>query len=448
MNHNRYTPLALRFVIILVCLVSLAACQKKGSEAPTPGGHDHAAETKVEYTCPMHPFIIKDKPGACPICGMDLVKKSSGTAADAAEMERIGQVAVSATQRVMANVAVVHAEMKPLTREIAATGIVAYDQRRQAKVTAWVAGRIDRLLVSAVGDTVAKGRPVAELYSPDLVSAQQEYLLAIRSRDRFKESPLSSVSQGGEGLVAAARQRLLLMGVTEQQIAGLEKSGQATIRLPVFTPISGVVIEKTALEGQYVNVGDPLFTVADLSSVWVEVEVFEADIAAVQPGQRVEISSTAWPGKTFKGRVLMVYPFLDPKTRTAKVRIELANDGMRLKADMFVQATIRLALPPSVVVPVASLMDTGSRQVVWVQVKDGVFEPREVKAGVRVGDRVQILQGLTKGEVVAASGAYLIDSESQLRGGPAAGHEGHGAAPGQPAPAGKKDDLKMDDMKM
>jgi Cu(I)/Ag(I) efflux system membrane fusion protein len=143
----------------------------------------------------------------------------------------------------------------------------------------------------------------------------------------------------------------------------------------------------------------------------------------------------------------MVYPFLDPKTRTARARIELANDGMRLKPDMFVQAMIRLALPPSVVVPVAALMDTGSRQVVWIQVQDGVFEPREVKAGVRVGDRVQILQGLAKGEVIAASGAYLIDSESQLRGGPAAGHEGHGAAQ-PPAGGGKKDDLKMDDMKM
>jgi Cu(I)/Ag(I) efflux system membrane fusion protein len=433
---------------LLLCLLGLAACQQKGSETPTVEAHDHASEAKVEYTCPMHPFIIKDKPGACPICGMDLVKKSAGAAANAGELEKIGQVAVSTTQRVMANVAIIHAEERSLTKEIAATGIVAYDQRRQAKVTAWVSGRIDRLMVSAVGDLVTKGRPVAELYSPDLVSAQQEYLLAIRSRDRLKDSSIPSISEGGEGLVASAKQRLLLMGVKEQQISGLEKTGQATIKLPVYTPLSGVVIEKTALEGQYVNVGDPLFIVADLSSVWVEAEIFENDLSAVKPGQRVEITSRAWPGKSFWGRVLMVYPFLDPKTRTVKVRIEIANSGMQLKPDMFVQALIRLPLSASVVVPVAALMDTGARQVVWIQVKDGVFEPRDVKAGARVGDEVQILKGLTKGEVIAASGAYLIDSESQLRGGPAAGHEGHGAAPPSSAPAGKKDELKMDDMKM
>jgi Cu(I)/Ag(I) efflux system membrane fusion protein len=435
-------------VLLLLCLASLPACQKKGAEAPEAGAHDHAAEAAVEYTCPMHPFILKDKPGACPICGMDLVKKSAGTAADAQELERLGQVAVSATQRVMANVAIIHAAVKPLNKEVAATGIVAYDQRRQARVTAWVAGRIDSLLVNAVGDVVSKERPVAQLYSPDLVSAQQEYLLALRSRERFKDSAVPSISQGGEGLVASARQRLLLMGVKEHQIDGLEKSGQAAIKLPVYTPLAGVVIEKNALEGQYVNVGDPLLTVADLSSVWVEAEVYESDMAAVKAGQKVEITAPAWPGTTFTGRVLMVYPFLDPRTRTVKVRIEIANPGMRLKPEMFVQALIRLPLPAAVVVPATALMDTGKRQVVWIQVQDGVFEPREVQAGVRVGDEVQILKGLAKGEVIAATGAYLIDSESQLRGGPATGHEGHGAPSPGAAPAGKQGDMTMDDMKM
>jgi Cu(I)/Ag(I) efflux system membrane fusion protein len=238
------------------------------------------------------------------------------------------------------------------------------------------------------------------------------------------------------------------MGVKEHQIDGLEKSGQAAIKLPVYTPLAGVVIEKNALEGQYVNVGDPLLTVADLSSVWVEAEVYESDMAVVKPGQKAEITAPAWPGTTFTGRVLMVYPFLDPRTRTVKVRIEIANPGMRLKPEMFVQALIRLPLPAAVVVPATALMDTGKRQVVWIQVQDGVFEPREVQAGVRVGDEVQILKGLAKGEVIAATGAYLIDSESQLRGGPATGHEGHGAPSPGAAPAGKQGDMTMDDMKM
>jgi len=452
----RMNKLTLLCILLFAALLA-AGCQKKGQEA-AKDGHDHAAEAKVEYTCPMHPFIIKDKPGACPICGMNLVKKVEGGEADAKELEKLSQVALSTTQMVMANVATQAAEVKPLSKEINATGIVSYDQRRQAKVTAWVAGRIDRLLVNAVGDYVSKGKPVAELYSPDLVSAQQEYLLALKSRDRLKDSPVASISQGGQGLVASARQRLLLLGVKEEQIAGLEKAGQPNIKLPIYTPLSGVVIEKTALEGQYVNMGDPLFTIADLSTVWVEAEVYENEFSFVKVGQPVEVTSAGWPGKAFAGRVAMIYPFLDPKTRTIKVRIELSNPGLRLKPDMFVNALIKVPLGSSVVIPATAVMDTGTRQVVWIQVKEGTFAPRDVKAGARIGDQVQILSGVKKGEVVAISGAYLIDSESQLRGGSTQDHSQHGAAPGEkvepqkpaaPAtPAKPKSDMDMKDMKM
>ncbi|MBE2889550.1 efflux RND transporter periplasmic adaptor subunit [Geobacter anodireducens] len=443
-------------LVALLLALAAAGCQKQGAEAPKGDGHDHAAEAKVEYTCPMHPFIIKDKPGSCPICGMDLVKKVAGTGADAKELEKLAQVAVPTTQMVMANVATQPVTAKSLQKEITATGIVAYDQRRQAKVTAWVAGRIDRLNVNAVGDFVSRGRPVAELYSPDLVSAQQEYLLALKSRDRLKDSPIASISQGGQGLVASARQRLLLMGVKEQQIAGLEKAGQPNIKLPVYTPLSGVVIEKIAIEGQYVNMGDPLFTIADLSTVWVEAEIYESDVSFVKVGQRVEVTTASWPGRTFSGRISLVYPFLDPKTRTIKARIELSNPGLKLKPDMFVNAAIKMPLGTAVVVPVAAVMDTGTRQVVWVQVKEGTFEPRDVKVGARVGDEVQLLSGLKAGEVIACSGAYLIDSESQLRGGSGshAGHEGmpgmekEGAKQAPAAPPARKNDMSMDDMKM
>ncbi|CAG0931562.1 efflux RND transporter periplasmic adaptor subunit [Geobacter sp.] len=452
--------------MMLLAALSVTGCQKKGQEG-AGDGHDHAAEAKVEYTCPMHPFIVKDKPGACPICGMNLVKKVEGGKADAKELEKLAQVSIPTTQMVMANVATQAVAAKSLQKEVTATGIVSYDQRRQAKVTAWVAGRIDRLNVNAVGDFVSKGRPVAELYSPDLVSAQQEYLLAVRSRDRLKSSPIASISQGGEGLVASARQRLLLMGVKEQQIAGLEKAGQPNIKLPIYTPLSGVVIEKIALEGQYVNMGDPLFSIADLSTVWVEAEIYENDVSFVKVGQRVEVTSASWPGKTFVGRISLIYPFLDPKTRTIKARIELANPGLKLKPDMFVNAAIKMPLGSTVVVPATAVMDTGTRQVVWVQVKEGTFEPRNVKVGARVGDDIQVLSGLKAGEVIAGSGAYLIDSESQLRGGsqdhsqhggapatkpgqqpaPSPAHEGHGG--GQPAaPPKKNGSMGMDDMKM
>jgi len=433
-------------------------------------GHEHGEKTAqgtVQYTCPMHPFIIKDKPGACPICGMSLVpvKKAEEGKPKEGEMEMLEHVSLSPTQLVMANVATVKVDRVPLAKEVAAVGIVQYDQTRQARVTAWVAGRLDRLYVNSVGAWVSKGRPVAEVYSPDLVSAQQEYLLALRSREQFKNSPVQAISQGGEGLVASARQRLKLMGVKDYQIKALEKSGNPNIRLPIYTPLSGIVIEKIALEGQYVNVGDPLFNIADLSTVWVEVEVYEGDFPFVKTGQKVDIVSQSYPGKIFTGRVSFVYPFLDPKTRTVKVRVELSNPGLRLKPDMFVNAVIKMPLGDVLAVPVAAVLDTGKRQVVWVEKEPGMFAPRDVKTGARVGDHVQILSGLLRGDKVAATGAYLIDSEAQLKGGGGGGHAGHEgmkpeekAAPAQPtgheghgpaAPAPqKKNGMSMDDMKM
>ncbi|WP_026841879.1 efflux RND transporter periplasmic adaptor subunit [Citrifermentans bremense] len=458
---KRSVKVAIPIVVILVAAVAGGGYYLAQKKNP-PAAKDKAAQGPVLYTCAMHPFIIKDKPGTCPICGMQLIKKVEGTQASAQEQKMLGHVSLSPTQAVMANVATVPADFAPLSKEINAVGIVQYDQSKQAKVTAWVAGRIDKLLVNTVGAYVSKGRPVADIYSPDLVAAQQEYLLALKSREQFQKSSIQAISQGGDGLVSSARQRLKLMGVRDEQIAGLEKAGHPNIKLPIYTPLSGVVIEKMVQEGQYVNLGDPLFSIADLSSVWVEVEVYENEFAFVKMGQRVEILSQSYPGKTFSGRVSFVYPFLDPKTRTVKVRVDLANPGLKLKPDMFVNAQIKAPLGNTLVVPATALMDTGKRQVVWVESQPGMFEPRDVQAGARVGDKVQILSGLKRGDKVAASGGYLIDSESQLSAGSGGGgHEGHAggakapggavpAAPGAIAPAAPKKGgaMNMDDMKM
>jgi len=438
-----------------------------------------AAESKQLYTCSMHPFIIKDKPGTCPICAMELIKKIDGAAeggAQTAEQKQqadmLGHVSLSPTQRVMANVATVAVKQAALNKEINAVGIIQYDQSRQAKVTAWIAGRIDQLHVNRVGDIVSKEKPVAEIYSPDLVATQQEYLLAVKSRDQLKNSTIAAISQNGEGLVQSARQRLMLFGVKESQIAELEKAGKPIIRLPVYTPLSGVVIEKMMQQGQYVNTGDVLFNIADLSHVWVEVEVYENEFQSIHIGQQVEIRSQSFPGRPFSGRITYIYPFLDPKTRTVKARVEMANPGMRLKPDMFVNAVIKVPLGTSIVVPVTAVIDTGKRRVVWVESSPGMFEPRDVQVGQQTDDKVQILSGLKPGDKVAVSGGYLIDSESQLRGGggqdhskhtagkpaaeeqapaagrqqPQGGHEGHGS-PAQQPPSRKKS-LDMDDMKM
>ncbi|HEY5975268.1 MAG TPA: efflux RND transporter periplasmic adaptor subunit [Geobacteraceae bacterium] len=457
-----------RYPKLLAVLVVLIVTGGGGYYVLHRSGHQHdpaeggkQAAGKVQYTCPMHPFIVKDQPGTCPICNMELVKKTEGAQATPAEQAKLGEVALSPTQQVIANVATYRVDRQQLSKEITAVGSVAYDQSRQAKVTTWVAGRLDRLMVNTVGETVGKGTAVAELYSPDLVAAQQEYLLALKSREQFKNSPFSAIAQGGEGLVAAARQRLKLMGVRDEQIAGLEKAGEPSIRLAIYTPLAGVVIEKLVQQGQYVNVGEPLFAIADLSKVWVELDIFESDLALVKVGQRVEVMPQSYPGKVMNGRVALINPFLDPKTRTVKVRVELANSGLLLKPEMFVNARLTIPLGNVLAVPVTAVQDTGTRQLVWVKTRPdaAAFAPREVKVGARVGGLVQVVSGLLRGDTVAAAGSYLIDSEAQLRGGAPGehsqhtgssggqqpdSHQGHGPA----APAPGKKPMDMNDMKM
>jgi membrane fusion protein, copper/silver efflux system len=460
-------------IAIPLVVVLLAAAVGGGwflwqKNQPKKATDQKASQGKQLYTCSMHPFIIRDKPGTCPICGMELIKKIDSVATGGAQTpeqkqqaDMLGHVSLSPTQRIMSNVVTVEAKMTTLNKEINAVGLVQFDQSRQAKVTAWIAGRIDKLHVNTVGSFVTNDKPVAEIYSPDLLATQQEYLLAIKSRDQLKTSPISSISQNGEGLVASAKQRLMLFGVKESQIAELARAGKPNIRLSIYTPLSGIVIEKMVQQGQYVNTGDVLFNIADLSRVWVDVEVYENEFPNIRIGQRVEIRSQSFPGKPFTGRVSFIYPFLDPKTRTVKVRVEMPNPGMKLKPDMFVNAIIKVPLLSAIVVPVSAVMDTGKRQVLWVEGSPGMFEPRDVQVGQQTDDKVQILSGLKAGDKVAVSGGYLIDSESQLKGSgggsmpgmkmddkkPAAPGQGGSAPPAQQPPA-KKGTLKMDDMKM
>ena len=459
--------IAIPLVVIILALAAGGGWylwQKKHSGTAT---EQKAAQGKQLYTCAMHPFIIKDKPGTCPICGMELIKKIDAAADGAPQTaeqkqlgEMLGHVSMSANQRIMANVATVAAKQGTLYKEIDAVGIVQFDQSRQAKVTAWIAGRIDKLHVDTVGALVSKNRPVAEVYSPDLLATQQEYLLAVKSREQLKSSPIPSISQNGDGLVASAKQRLMLYGVKESQIAALEKTGKPNIRLPIYTPLSGIVIEKMVQQGQYVNTGDVLFNIADLSKVWVEIDVFEDEVPYVRVGQRVEIRSAIEHGAQFNGRISFIYPFHDPKTHTVKARVEMPNPGYKLRPDMFVNAIIRVPLVKSIVVPVTAVLDTGKRQLVWVEMSPGMFEPREVQAGERINDNIQILSGIKEGDKVAVSGSYLIDSESQLKGS-GSGHENmpgmkkedtkgakQSAVPPAQQPPAKSGTLKMDDMKM
>jgi Cu(I)/Ag(I) efflux system membrane fusion protein len=401
-----------------------------------------------DYTCPMHPFIVSDKPGGCAICGMELVKKSSGAVMSDKELINVRHVALSPTQQVMANLATTPAAVKPVNREITCTGIVAYNQERQGRISAWLAGRVDRMLVKSVGSEVHKDRPVAEIYSVDLYNAQVQYLLAYKTIRVLNNSISVSFPINTHMAMGDASERLRQLGFREEQFQELQKADKPNVHVPIYSPFSGLVTEKFVKEGQYVNIGEPLFAIADLSRIWIELEVFESDLAQVKVGQNVSILSSSYPGETFRGKVKLVYPFLDEKTRTAKIRVELPNPGLKLKPEMYVQASISVPQATSLVVPTSAVMDTGMKQVVWIESAPGVFLPREVKTGIRSGKEMQILSGLKAGEKVANTGAYLIDSEAQLSRGADAQAQPAAPAAAPTRPPAPKPGLDMKDMKM
>lgn len=438
MTMNRAFRIISSIILVMVAMTSGYIYGRRGS---TPQAVTKPQAPADEYICPMHPFIIKDRTGSCPVCGMELVKKSVGTGITDKELKNISHVALSPTQQIMANLATVAVAVQPFSRNIACTGIVAYNQEKQGKVAAWLGGHIDRLLVKSVGTEVKKGRPVAEIFSLDLYNAEEQYLLAYKTVKLLNSSVSSAFPSNTQMALGEASERLRMLGFKEQQFELLQKSITPAVRVPVYSPISGVVTEKFVQEGQFVNVGDPLFSVADLSNIWVELEVFESDLPLIRVGLEVTMVSPSNPRQTYHGKVKLIYPFLDPKTRTLRLRVEIPNPGLKLKPEMYVTATIKVPMADSLVVPVGAVMDTGKRQVVWVESKPGVFLQRDVKIGARSGKDVQILAGLNAGEKLATTGGYLIDSEAQLS---------HGLeAPAIPAAsAQKKGKLDMDDMEM
>ena len=409
--------------ILLAIFLAAAACQKaKPVET-------HTNETKVQqaasfyYTCPMHPSVHLDHPGNCPICGMKLVKKST-VESTAAASSSVTAIALSPEQRVTGNVRTTRVELDTHTGDLVTTGRVTFDERRAAQVTAYTAGRIERLFVNFTGDTVRRGEAVGTIYSPDLFATQQEYLLALDNRERMRRAGFESARSASDDLVESTRRRLMLSGMTAGQVATLERTKKPIFATTVTSPVSGIVTRKLAVEQQYVAVGQPLLEVADLSQVWVEADVYEAQLPSVAVGQTVEITTPAVPGRTFHGKLSFILPVLSGATRTARVRIELPNPGLLLKPDMYVSARI-LGTPvqPHIMIPASAVVDRGLEQFVWVETQPGTYEPRRVTTGGRHGEAVVIANGLQPGDNVVVEGGFLLDSEAQLRGAGSAEHQ-------------------------
>jgi len=371
------------------------AATAKTPAAATPG------ERKVLYWHdPMVPGQKFDKPGRSPFMNMDLVPVYAD------EQAREGGVAVSARVRQSLGIRIAAVETTELRQELAAVGYVQADERRIARAEVRTQGWVERLHVRAVNDPVRAGQVLAEIYSPELLQAQEEYLLARR---------MAKDSAADQALARAARQRLQSLGVGEAEIAKLEQSGAASRRLPLAAPITGIVSELTVREGAMVQAGLPAFTFTDLSAVWLVIEVPEAQAAALRIGQGATAAVQTLPGRSFAGRVDFIYPELNAQTRTVKARVALANPGLALKPGMFAEVQLATAVRKALTVPTEAVIQTGTRSVVIVT--DGErFLAATVQPGTESGGRTEILSGLKAGEKVVASGQFLIDSEASLRG--------------------------------
>jgi membrane fusion protein, copper/silver efflux system len=495
-NRRWWFKLVLQPVLFLLCgvvlIVVLGFAQRAGwiSAVGSGGGHSHASAggENVSYICPMMCTPPQAEPGRCPVCAMELVPATAG----AGKTDRQA-VQIDPAARRVANIRTVSVRSIPLTRTVRAVGELNYNEGSLKTISAYVDGRLEQLYADYTGMVVDKGDRLALVYSPKLYSAQVEYLLAKKARDDNRTSASQRLTQPNLTLHQNARRRLIELGMTEPQIEQLEQAGQAGSRLHLYAPSSGTVIEKFAVEGQYVKEGEPIYRLADLSTVWLMLRLFPEDAATIRYGQKVEAEVQSLPGRKFTGRVAFIDPSVNPQSRTVGVRVVIPNDDGLLRAGDFARAVIEVplvdhdqpqrniydpelasqwisprhphviepapgscrecgvALVPAsqlgftdvpaaqsqvLVVPRDAVLMAGSHSVVYVETEPGRFEIRQVVLGPGSGDQIAVLSGLQEGEQVAARGNFLIDSQMQLAGNPSL------IDPTKAQP--KADDLEMD----
>lgn len=444
-----------------ICGMALVPVQSTSKPASPKDDEAEEVESAAEerYICPMMCTPPQTEPGKCPVCAMDLVKASAGSGGNGRS------VSIDAAARRILGIRTAPVTSENVFREVRTIGRIEYDEERVATIAAYVDGRLEELVAEYVGIEVGKGDPLATLYSPGLYSAQVEYLSSLNT------PALNALAVDGEDLSNVARDNLAELGMTAEQIEALQRTGKAEKRLRIASPIGGTVITKHKVEGDYVKTGEPIYRVADLSMVWLMLDLYPSDAAAVRFGQQVEAEIASLPGEIYTGRVAFVDPLVDEKTRTVAVRVEMSNFDGRLKPGDYATATIRVPAVPRVqvydpalagmwispmhpqiirqdagkcpicgmdlvptsdlgyseeplpdqavtVVPRSAVLMAGDNSVVYVEVQPGVFELRKVALGSMTRDKAVIESGLEIGESVATDGNFLIDSQMQLAGNP------------------------------
>src|SRR5713226_5932885 len=325
-----------------------------------------------------------------------------------------GTVMVSPDKQQLIGVRTAVVERRPLEKTIRTVGSITYDETKLTRVHSKIEGWVEKLYVNYIGKLIEKDQPLFTIYSPDLLATQQEYLLALKSHERLAASSIPEVKLGAASLVEASKKRLSLWDISEKQIRDLGERGEPQRTLTLYSPHSGFVIKKDINEGMKVMPDKELYTIADLSTVWVNVDIYEYEIPLIKVGQQASLSLPYYPGQAFTGKVTYVYPYLEEKTRTVKVRLEFSNPGLKLKPEMYVNAEIKIDAGKQLAVPEEAVLDSGMRKIVFVDKGNGHFEPKEVKLGAKADGFYQVLSGLQEGERVAASSVFLLDSESRL----------------------------------
>jgi Cu(I)/Ag(I) efflux system membrane fusion protein len=403
----RYSITRHSIFLLLPLLLAFTACG--GGESA-----DNAAAPEI-WTCPMHPSVQSDRPGACPVCHMDLVKKAEVEELSAEDDAMLRAVTLSPSQRLLANVETAPAMRRAMKQNIRAAGVVDFAEPLQAVVSARFRGRIEKLHAATTGAVVRRGQPLFDLYSPELISAQQDYLVALVALEQAKTSGSTSGTDMQQRLLDATRERLTLhYGLPAARVEELARSRKALSVVTVNAPIGGTVIRKATQEGRYVEDGSVVYELADLSRVWVYLEIPESQLRHVRIGQTVAITADAWPAQQFSGRISFVDPVMQAQTRTTRVRVDVPNPAGRLKPQMYVSGGIEVSDGDVLAVPATAVLRTGRRDVIWVETGDNMFEPRYVTLGAKTDGMVAITSGLEEGELVAISGGYLLDSESTL----------------------------------
>jgi Cu(I)/Ag(I) efflux system membrane fusion protein len=397
-------------ILALAALGTMAGCGKHDSNS--------ASAKAAKYHCSMHPTYVSDRPGDCPICNMKLIlikdDTGGGTTTNSPSLPGRVTIHLAPDKRQLIGLTTSLVETQKLSHGIRASATLSHDETTLARVAPRFGGWVRKLHVNYIGQRVEEGDPLFTVYSPELFSAENDYLIAFRNVRGLTNSPASQ-RDSAQRLVTGARRRLELLQVGDAELRALEEHGQASDELLIRSPVSGHAIAKTAIEGKAFMTGESLFEIAPLSPLWVRAFVYEHELPEIKVGQKARVIFPHLGGTNFESEVAFINPHIDPQTRRAEIRLQLANPRHLLRPDMWAEVEIEINLGDMLAVPASAVINTGERYVAFVDRDDGHLEPRDVKIGAKTDDYWQVLEGLKAGEKVVTRALFLVDSESQLK---------------------------------